>query len=181
MAAMTSLTVDMFDGPQWVAAYKQLKAASNFKKRKRQLSLSPGPTAAFGIDTLYLYQFTLAASGTVTLDLTSYTDAVGQATQSMARTKGLHLWLHSTLDNTDVLTDPASGVTLGGAGSNPATLMFGDAASDKIKVLPGGQFSWWDATANGVAVSGSAKNILITNLDSSYQAIGRLLVAGSLS
>jgi hypothetical protein len=179
MAALTDLSLTLFPGPQWRAFYYQLGGAGSFRKRKSTLSLAPGPTAAYGIDTLLLTQFDLAASGTTTPDLTAYTDAAGQASQSMARVKAVFLWLHSTEDNSLVTANP-SGLTLGGA-ATPATLMFGDAASDKIKVQAGSTFCWMDATANGIAVTGSLKLVLLTNLDATNRALGRLLIAGSLS
>lgn len=181
MAALTQLTVNMFQGPTWTAFYKQLGGSSAFKKSASKLYLSSGgPTSAFAVDTLFTAQFDLAGSGTVTYDIQSFTDYAGQATQTMVRAKALFLWLFSPDDSTDV-TAVCSGLTLGGAGSNPATLMFGDAASDKISLKAGGLFSWMDATANGVTVASSSKNILLTNLDSTNRALGRILVAGGLS
>lgn len=181
MAALTTLSLDLFDGPSWRAFYKAIGGSSSFRKsRKRLVASTAGPSAAYGIDTLFLAQFDLAGSGTVTYDLQAFTDAAGQASSVMVRAKAVFLWLFATDDSTDV-TATCSGLTLGGAGANPATLMFADAASDKISLKAGAQFCWWDPTASGVTVSSSAKNVLLTNLDSSNRALGRLLVAGGLS
>ncbi len=179
MAALTQLSLSLFDGAAWKAFYKSIGGSSSLKKSKKTLSNAAAAASAYGIDTMLVNQFAIAASGTLSIDLTSYVDIVGQTAQSMARVKAVFAWLFSTEDDPTV-TSPASSVSFG-AGSTPADLFFGTSATDTFKLKPGEMLSWWTPTATGVAVSGSHKIVLGTNNDGANVAYGRLLIAGSLS
>jgi hypothetical protein len=183
MAALTISSLTMFDGPTWsVSLLGQLYQANSqqnlFKRRLRTLSSTPGPSAAYGIDALYAKVSTISASGTLTIDLNSFTDVASQTTVAMVRLKAFFIMLLSSEEDSSITYTP-TGIVVGGAGSNPHPLVLTDAASDKVTLLGGEPFSWWTPTAAGRTVSSTVKNVLITNSDSTNAAKVAVLLAGS--
>jgi hypothetical protein len=133
-------------------------------------------TAANGADQCLSAIFPITASGTTTIDLTSFTDCVGRTAQSFARVKFLFF------RNVSLAQDPtyggsASQVTIGAAGSNPFVMNLGGTTPTKIVKL--GEFDAWGTNgATGYTVSGTNKNILITNNDATNAASVEVVVIG---
>jgi hypothetical protein len=185
MAALTISRLTMFDGPDWAVSllgqlYQANTSANLFKRRVKTLSSTPGPSAAYGIDALYAKVSTIAASGTLTIDLNSFTDVASQLTVAMVRLKAVFIMLLSSEEDSTISYTPA-GIAVGAAGSNPHPLCFTDAASDKVTLYGGEPFSWWTPTAAGRTVSGTIKNVLITNNDATNAAKVAVLLAGGLT
>jgi hypothetical protein len=173
---ITSFTVP--DGIDFLAYYLSQKGdGRNLKKRLRRFSSAVGPSAAMGADTIFLSQGTLAASASVTLDLTSYTDVCGRTTSAMVRMKGLFIW-HIGTDDDSSITSPSSGLTLGAAASNQATLFFGTEATDTLTIPSGGFYCQWTPLAAGVTVDGTHKSVKIANDDASNSAQYRAVFWG---
>jgi hypothetical protein len=185
MAALTISKLNMFSGPDWAVSllgqyYTPNSSTNYFKRRTYSLTSTPGPTAAYGINALYAKVSDIAASGTLTIDLNSFTDVAGQSGVAMARLKAFYILnLASTEDST--ITWTPGGIAVGGAGTNPHGLIFSDAASDKVTLMGGEAFEWWTPTGAGRTVSSTVKNVLITNSDSSNLARVAVLLAGSLT
>ena len=130
-------------------------------------------TGAGSADKLYLAAPTIAASGTLSLDLAgSLTDLFG-ATITFARVKGIFIKFDDT--------NTGSSIALGGAASNTATLFFSD-DSDKVIIQKTGMFLNCRTDATGWPVTASTGDILkIENLDSSNSVILNIAIWGASS
>jgi hypothetical protein len=130
-------------------------------------------TGASQADKFYVVSPTIAASGTLSLDLAgSLTDLFGN-TITFARIKGVYIQFAST--------NTASDVTVGGAASNPATLFFAD-ATDKINIQKTGSFLISRTDATGWPVTAGTGDILkIANNDSGNAAILQIVIWGASS
>lgn len=183
MAVLTISSLKCFDGLTWVAELlgKKSQGGSLYKKRRSTLASSFGPTAQYGIDAMYAEVLSIAASGTANVDLNSFTDVLSQATVAMARLKAYAFILLST-DDTSLVTANASSVYVGGHATNPHPLNLVDAASDKLKLLPGDVCHWWTPTAAGIAVTaGAAVAVKFANQDATNAAKVAVVFAGSQS
>lgn len=171
----TSLTTTIKATLGWTFTDAQAWAnsanASSFTYSK---SLTNG-TAADKADNIYLAQTTLAASGTVNLDLAgSVTDIYGN-TITFARVKALYFELTTTTS--------ASAMTLGAHGSAAALAgsgnLFGD-TSDKVRIHNGGVFLVASPGATAYPVTATTADILLmTNEDGSNIATYKLAIVGA--
>lgn len=170
-------------------SFQQANADPNFpltisKSLKWQQAYTKG-TAAAMIKRLAIMQFTIAASGTLAIDVNAGTfsggtfagggsnivDLLGEAINFTA-IKGLAIQLLDVASgSTGVHMNPAASnaldATLGGkvraAGTNAGQL---------------GGLCWWDPTAGGITVDGTHKIISIVNDDSSHAATVNVAIAG---
>jgi len=133
-------------------------------------SLANG-TGADQADIVYAATGTIAASGTLNLDLAGVLSSAFGATLTFVKVKCFYFTL--TTDTT------SSAVALGGAGTNPAALWFKD-SSDKEQVRNGGCTLHWapDSTAWGVT-AGTGDRFLITNEDGTNTATYQLVILGT--
>lgn len=138
----------------------------------RAISWSLG-SGAGAIDFIHSQLYSITASGTTTIDLSSIVNVVQDTVTTVARIKGLYFNLVSATQDTTYGT-ACSQVTIGAAGANPHTMFLGG-TTPTIVLKAGCQVGWADPGATGFAVSGGAKNILVTNNDASVAAA--LLVA----
>lgn len=135
--------------------------------------------SAGGADELISKVYTAAASGTVSIDLTSLVDALQVSGISLARVKGLLFRLLSVADDATNGT-ACSSVTIGNAGSNP-NIMFLDDPTHGVILSNGDFIAWGTPQAAGIAVSSSHKVILITNNDSGNGMAVQVSILGGTS
>lgn len=143
---------------------------------KKNIAFKTGTTAGGQIDELASQIFNVTASGTVTVNLQSLLDVLG-ATVSLVRIKGLLFQLLSPADDAANGT-ACTGVTIGNAGSDPNQMFLG-ATTHTILLGNGEAVAWLSPSANGLAVSSGAKNILITNDDGTNAAAVQVTVLGA--
>lgn len=126
-------------------------------------------TGAGQADTKYSAEFTIAASGTHTIDLaTGLTDPFGNAI-AFARIKYLYIE-NSSLDS-------ASSIAVGNAGTTPFAGIWSPGTAT-ILINNGAKASFGVAQdATGYVVS-TGVNILITNNDSAHAAIVNVVIFG---
>jgi len=128
-------------------------------------------TGADQANMIYIAQGSIAASGTLTLDLAGSLADVFGATITFTKIKGVYF---------DLLTTPAaaSSVDFGGAGSNTWVGFFGD-ASDVLTIRGGSNFSTYCPDATGYAVTaGTGDQLLLTNNDGANAAHYKLAIVG---
>ncbi len=135
---------------------------------KRRILLTNGNAAIDGADQLYAGVISLAGAGTLTLDLTSFTDIVGRLAQSMARVKSFYAILLNSSQDSSIGT-ACSGVTIGNAATN-AIQLWHSADAHTTPSTNGGETYHSNPTATGWVVDGTNKNILFTNLDATVTA-----------
>lgn len=103
---------------------------------------------------LYAEQFTIAASGTQTVNLNSFTDLTGQAVTALHALAFMVVVSGAATDTLNV--KPAA--------SNALQWFFGSATSTGVNVHGGGAFVFMDpAGATGSAISSTACDLLLTN------------------
>ncbi len=160
------------DGAGQIAA---IEASGQFTKR---INFATGTTTAGKANRIYAANHTIAANNSLTLDLTSLTDVLGQ-NLTFSRVKGISVQLVSYADNADYGTN-ATLITVGGAASNPALEngMFA-ANGSMIELTNGGYVTIVDPSANGTPVTGSYKNLKITNQDLSLAAYVSIGILGA--
>lgn len=131
-------------------------------------SLADG-TAANQANRLYVDQGSIAASGSLVLDLAgSLTDVFG-ATITMARVKSFYIEMTG-----------ASSISIGANGAAPAPLWFGDAATDFLTVRAGGCFFIHAPDATGYALTAtSADKLKILNNDGAVAAAYKIAIVGA--
>jgi hypothetical protein len=133
-------------------------------------SLATG-TGADQADRLYVGSHTIAASGTLDLDLAGSLADVFGATLTFARVKAVLVTFQS--DNT------GSEVGVGAAASNQFYGFF-NAATDQEKVHSSGCFFKWRADATGWAVTAGTGDLLrVTNLDGTNAAKINVAIIGA--
>lgn len=100
-------------------------------------------------------QISLAASGTATIDLTSWTTGVPSSTTSFSGIKGLLIRSNGTAGADTVLT-------VGNATATPFAIAGISASTATLKVKSGGFLFFYDPSADGQTTS-SANNLKIAN------------------
>jgi hypothetical protein len=110
---------------------------------------------------------TIAASGSATIDLTVLIDILGFAAALTKLKEFLFCLLNATQDS--INGTACTQVTIGNAGTNPNPLNFGGATMTKL-LTNGDIDSYATASAAGIAVSGTVKNVLVANNDASHGA-----------
>jgi hypothetical protein len=143
---------------------------------KKNIAFKTGTTASGQINELASKIFPIAASGNTTVNLQALLDVLGQ-TADLVRVKGLLLQLLSTADDPSNGT-ACSGVTIGNAGTHPF-LGFLGGTTPTITLGNGEALGWLSPSANGLAVSLTACNLLITNNDGSNAAAVQVTVLGA--
>jgi len=116
----------------------------------------------YGVNDLYIYGGSLAAGNTLTIDLTNLTDVFNQPL-SLARAYGIQLRTSN------------AAIQFGPAATNPFTWFFGNSLSYLV-VQADSDFAL--NTRSSYNVTGSAKNIYITNLSSTTAADIQLVIVG---
>lgn len=144
---------------------------------KPQLTLSNGVAnnLAGGADQCYYGIASIAASATLILDLTSFTNVAGQAGASLARVKKVLIRLLSVADDSGAGTACTS-VTIQPDGTNGWTNLLGTGST--LKLLNGDKFDWETQSALGVAVDGTHKRLDVVNNDGVNAAAVEILVVG---
>lgn len=182
MAALSSLALTVSPNRQWLAqlnqtGYSAISKNDQFTTPQITMGTAAANNAAGGADQLLSQTISIAASGTNTIDLTAFTDILQRATQSFARVKYIEFWLMTAADDTATPGTAASQVTIGAAGSNPFVMELG--GTTPTKILKNGDFCVYGTrSAAGLTVSGTNKNILITNNDASLTAVVRVTICG---
>lgn len=137
---------------------------------RNTLASTTANNAAGGADLVYSEVLSLSASGTSTINLQSFTDALGRTAQSMSRVKSVEIKLLATTDTMGSITGTAaSSVEVGNAGSNAVALFLVDATKG-VTVVNGMNIKVENMGAAGWPVDSTHKNILITNNDSGVGA-----------
>lgn len=173
----------------WTAAknitgtdYAPINNASNVRK-SCSLGTAAANAAAGGADELASFIQSIAASGSATIDLTSFTDILNIAASSFVRVKAILIRLMSVADDAAVGT-ACSGITIGNAASNQFISQSGtgwlSTATSVIDVPGGGFIAFGVANAAGVAVDGTHKSLKVLNLDGAVAAKVQIsLIGGS--
>lgn len=186
MTALSSLSFSLQSNPNWQAQENLGSLGNTLVNRQNPTKLvslgsvagSPANNTAGGADELYANTLTISASGTATINLTSFTDACNQTSVSLSRVKAWRFWLLSSSDSS--LGNACTGITVGNAGSNP--FLFNWGGTTPTQSLGNGEFfEWATPNAAGIAVSGSHENILITNTDSVNAAVVQVVICGGSS
>lgn len=144
--------------------WTQSKTNTGYAKTKQgpdQLSVSLSPDTTT-YNRIYATSGTLAASATVTIDLQGVTDYLGQ---SLTLTKIIAIQLKATGSTMKYEPGASNGLTWFLSGTSPA-----------ITVRDGGFFIVGDGTFG--VVSGSAKNITITNTGATSGTYELALIGG---
>jgi hypothetical protein len=155
------------------AQYQPTTAQGNPKKN---IGFKNGTTASAQINELDSFIQDIIASGTATINLQSLVDVVGQTT-TLVRVKGLLFQLLSSTDDPTKGTN-CSGVTIGNAGTHPFVGFLGG-TSQTFTLGNGEALGWLSPSANGLAVTSTAENILITNNDGSNAAAVQITILGA--
>jgi hypothetical protein len=143
---------------------------------KKNIAFKTGTTTSGQINELASAIFDVTASGTATINLQSLLDVLGQ-TVTLVRVKGLLFQLLSMADDASYGT-ACSGVTIGNAGTHPFLGFLG--GTDPTITLGNGEaLGWLSPSANGLSVSNTTENILITNTDSTNAAAVQVTLLGA--
>ena len=134
-------------------------------------SFSSTLTAGSKITTVYAPGlYTIAASGNLTIDLTSFTNLLNESASSIGKARFL-LISHDS-------TSTASSITVGNAASNQWTFLGLSAATTTFTMKPLEWFACGSQATAGMATSGTNKNLKILNNDGTNSAIVRIVIAG---
>lgn len=118
---------------------------------------------------LYAQKYTIAASGTQTMDLSSFTNLLNQ---SKTLTSVLSLFLLPTGTNAICKLEPGA--------ANPLTWFF-SGTTPAISIPTGGVFVFSNpGTGTGQTVDGTHKNLLVTNTGSGSMSLTVLAVGSTL-
>lgn len=130
------------------------------------VSFSPGNGGPGLADKLLTFELNIAASGALTIDLSTAVDAFGVAAALLFVQA---LYLEADAGN-------ANEIVLGNAGSDPWVGPF-DAGTDTQSVKPGGVLLWADPTGWPVVPS-TAMNLKLANSGSGTAVTGTLVIVG---
>lgn len=173
MAGLSSLTFQFTPSIQVNGQLNQAGASpiGNAQQLIQNLTAKIGTAqannAVNGGDEAYFLESTIAPSGTLTINLQSFTDLCNQASVSLARLKFAFFALigtNQTMPDGSV-GNACSSITIGNAGSNPHPLNM-NSGTDTFTVTNAGSQAILDGSAAGMAVNGGASNIKILNNDS---------------
>lgn len=172
MAALDSLNLSFTPNLTWTAsanktgaAYQPVSNTLTLSTPVISLKNSIANNAVGGSDLVLSQIFTAAASGTASIDLSTFTDVLGRTGGAFVRMKFIFFWLLSVADDASNGTN-CSSVAIGNAAANQNTLYMG--AATHTTVLNNGDFiAWGTRQAAGKTVDGTHKSVLITNNDGS--------------
>ena len=163
---------------QFAATGAQYQPTSCTGSPQSRINFVLGTNVANQINEIYSAILSIAASGTSTINVQSLADIWGNTGVSLVRIKGLLFQLLSTAQD-PINGTVCSGVTIGQAGSNPF-LMFLTGTTPGMVLGNGEAIGWATPLAAGnTSISGSAKNILITNNDSVNAAAVQVSILGA--
>lgn len=145
---------------------------------KPQITIRTGTlnNAAGGGDEVLSQVYTIAASGTQSIDLQNFTNFTGEASSSFARVKYVKIRLLSVADDATNGT-ACTGVEVAPHATNGWTSLI-KAAGDTIIIGNGDDFTFKTTRAAGLTVGASNKVIQITNLDSVVAAKVQVTIVG---
>jgi hypothetical protein len=138
-----------------------------FSLGKSATNTQPG-----GADEIYSTVLQIAASGNATINLKSFTDALGVAGIAAARVKAWSIRLLGASQQSpdgSITGNACSQITVGNAGSAPFPFNM-SSATTTFTVPNSSEDAYNDGSANGIAVSAGTENVLITNNDGANQA-----------
>jgi hypothetical protein len=182
MAAFDTLSFSFT--PSRTLSAKANKTGATFQPIQNVTTLNtPGVTvgttianaSAGGGDMVLSKIYSIGASSSTTIDLTSFTDFLERTGGALARVKYLEAWLLSAADDATSGT-AASSVTIGDAASNPFLWRLGG-TTPTFTLANGEQVIWSARSAAGIAV-GSAKNLKIANNDAGVAAAVLVTIVG---
>lgn len=156
-------------------SYQQVQLTVSQRAPQVSVGTNVANNLSGGGDQLALRTYTIAASGTLTLDLTNIIDAIERSAALFARIKMVGFFLLGTAD--DSAGTACSSVTIGNAGSN-AQKMFMTQGTYTFDLQNGECVFWATRQALGRTVDGTHKNVLITNNDGSNSAALQVMFAG---
>lgn len=170
-----TLATTCTDSPKNAGASSSLPLAAPSASQSIQFKINyqVGTTGSNKINEVSSGILTIAEGSSATLNLQSLTDMFGTAGIVLVRLKKYFFKLLSAID--DSLAGTAcSSVTIGNAGSDPHLLNMGGTTPTQTLLgsatTNGDQISYASADADGLAVSATVKNVLVTNNDSGHAA-----------
>ncbi len=181
--AIGSLTVNVAQMQRWNAQNLPTGSISPITNgSQNNLQQAYGTDAANaavgGADEYFNFLINLTSSGSSTLDLTTMTNVLGQASVSIARIKAYQFQLLSVAQDATNGTACTS-IAIGNAATLGQLLNLDDSTAT-FTVFTGGSWAYSDQTAGGFAVSGSTKNLKFLNNDSGHAAAIRVqIIAGT--
>lgn len=183
MAALTSLNYNQKVSPSWTAALAVMgltnnTANANNKQRAYSLSSAVANAVAGGADTIYAVVSTIAASGTLTIDLTSFADIMGRTGTSMARLKAYHIRLLDVTDDAAIVAQATSVTVGGGANAHRLNQTLNTTTFD---LGPGESQEWITPGAAGIVTDGTHKNVKVLNNDATNAAKVLVILVGGTS
>lgn len=138
--------------------------------------------AVGGCDELISKVYSINASSSITIDLTSLTDILLQTGVSLARVKGIMIRLLSATDDTVIPGTAAAYITVGNNGANDFVSQSGtgwlNGASSAFDIPNGGALAFLCPNAGGVIVDGTHKIIKIANGDGALVAKAQVSILG---
>lgn len=168
MAALSSITANATASVNFTGEVSaDLASPSHSFAASHVASITTIGTGTDAANQYWSDQRTLTASGTETFDLTSgLTNALGQACV-FTSIKMIYIRNRNT----------AGEMTIGGAAANPWAAMLG--TTHTLQIRRSGAFVNFCTDATGWAISGTSKNLKITNSDSSNSLIYDILLVGA--
>lgn len=168
--SLDSLGLTPSNNLQWTAqknvAGLQPNVNSQSSNKNYNYSSNNAATAALGVNEFFASLFTIPSASTVTLDLTNFTNIMGQAACSFARIKFHSIRLlgagDTAPDGTTVGTT-ASKITVGGAAS-AYPFNFG-VATNTVSVDNAGMWLHCAGSTQGVTVAAARSAVQIANND----------------
>ena len=134
---------------------------------------STGTGAAQANEIFGYYQKSLAISTSVTYDLRSYTNVLGETAKALAEVRVLYVEHDSS--------STATSITVGNAASNQFVPLGMSSATTTFTLVPGAGFLMWDPSAAAMTADGTHKDIKILNNSASAAAIYNIYAIGSIS
>ncbi len=179
--AISSLTVTTNQTQRWNAQNTSTGSIAPIVNGSQNNAQQTYGTAAAnaalgGADEYFNFLITLAASASSTLDLTTMTNVLNQASVSIARIKAYQFQLLSVAQDATNGT-ACSSVTIGNAVSNAQLFNLGG-TTPTFTVYTGGAWSYQDERAGGFTVDGSHNNLKFLNNDGAVAAAIRVQIIG---
>lgn len=186
MPGISTLSGTIADSIRWSASNNILAQQPISQGDNVQTSYDFGTGAAnaavSGADEIVSFLQVIAPSGSATINLQSVLNILQQAGVALARLKGykIRLLTSGTKGAVDTVNGTlCSSITVGNAPSNGNPLEMG-AVANTYTIKNGGSHQHFDPSAAGfVTVTGTTKNVLITNDDSVRSAAVQITLIGA--
>lgn len=181
--ALDSLTLNIAAPVGWTAQKNVTGASPNTNnssanEAKAQLGTAAAGNAANGLNELYFSIQNIVASGSVSIDFSTFTDVLNAAAVVAVRVKSIQIELLS-VGQDSVNGTAASGVTVDATVVNGLSSQAGSGwlqAAGKLDIPNGSWVSFGCTNANGIAVDATHKVLKITNLDAGVAAAVKVIV-----